>query len=94
MTKELVQLLSLFNRGHIHVVGRSFYRTARVKDPILTCGRDEVGFLENQLKNKDNHVVLIFQVLWGENGWVDGVYYALLGDLACIIGKTIEWKEF
>lgn len=93
MSAEIQALESLFNRGVIHIVGITSYRSARAKDVFLTTDRANVSFLENRIKTKDNHVVLIFQVLWGENGWPTGTYYIHLHDLWAQVGKDIEWTR-
>jgi hypothetical protein len=91
---EMVALESLWNRGCVHVVGRTAYRTARATDHFLKCDRSAFRFLEDRIQNKDNHCVVIFQVLYGDNGWPRGTYYAFLTDSYCLIGKGIEYKEF
>lgn len=88
MLKKLVRI------GNVRVVGRTAYRTASVKDVIHQCSREEVSFLEDKLSDKDNHVVIIFQVLYGSIGWERGTYYAFLTDSHCNIGTEIVYEEF
>lgn len=90
----LETLKSLVKRGNVRVIGRTSYRTARVNDVIMECDRHDVSFLEDLILDKDNHVVVIFQVLWGENGWTQGLYYAFLYDMYCLIGKEIVMGDF
>jgi hypothetical protein len=92
--QEIQALETLYNRGCVHVVGRTAYRSAHVSDIIAECERDDVAFIENRLSNKDNHVVIIVQVRWGENGWPEGTYYVFLSDLICLMGKQIIYKEW
>jgi hypothetical protein len=89
-----LNLLNLCKRGCVHVVGRTKYRSAQVRDIILEGERDWVAPIENTLKSKDNHVVVIIQVGWGENGWPEGTYYIFLHDFIFQIGKEVVWKEF
>lgn len=88
MLEKLVKI------GHARVVGRTSYRTASVKDIVLTCSREEISFLEDMLTDKDNHVVIIFQILHRLVGWERGTYYAFVFDSNCNIGKEIVYEEF
>lgn len=91
--KEALEALkSSFNRSG-HLIGRTSYRTALVRDIVFECNRDDVQFIENELSSKDNHVVIIFQILYQENGWVAGTYYAFVSDDRCLIGREIDYKE-
>jgi len=65
-----------------------------VDDVVIECKRDEIATLENTLSHKDNHVVLIFQVLYDTKDWKAGMYYAFLFDHYCIIGKQIVLGYF
>lgn len=93
-TISLDSLKSAYKRGHLHIIGRTAYRTAIVKEQIGECDRDDFKFIEDLLPSKDNHVVVIFQVLYGDIEWDAGTYYAFLHDRWCIIGKEIVYEEF
>lgn len=82
-------------RGAVRVVGRTSYRTASVRNKFTEGSREKFRFMENDLDTKDNHVVLIFQVIYaGTRMWPEGTYFALLTDQKCIIGYNAEFESF
>lgn len=92
---QILDLESGFVQGKIHVVGRTAYRTARINNMIGECCRDDFSFIEDRLPNKDNHVVVIFQVLQKISDlWMPGIYYAFLTDFYCLIGRELFVQDF
>jgi len=92
---NLTALRLLDAQGSIHVIGRTYTRTADIKDIIGECKREEVAFLEESISYKDNHTVMIFQVIQPTfmKSWPEKVYYVLLADQRAIFGKDVTYGE-
>lgn len=75
----------------VYVIGRTAYRSARIGEHWHEFDRRDVEFLENQIPNKDNHVVLIIQRFDAFNKSTEPIYLFLHDDVA-IFSKEIIWE--
>lgn len=92
---KLTALKRIFDSGHGWVVGRFCYRSMSIGKAFMECDRADIAFLENRLKTKDNHVVMVFQIMYDSyEDWPSGVYYVLLGDLWALFSRELVEKEF
>ena len=85
------RLMDLHKRGHVHIVGRTAYRSAHLSGKLWVNGdRDSVKDIEDSLQSRDNHVIVIVQAMYCEDA---GFYYLSLHDFNVTLSDQIAWGE-
>lgn len=86
------KLMELQKRGHVHIVGRTSYRSAHLCGKLWLNGdRELVKDIEDSLQSQDNHVIVIVQALYCEDA---GFYYLALHDFSVTLSDRIAFGEY